>query len=296
MNDVSKKAIGGLLRLVATLAVLLFVPVWTLDYWQAWVFLAVFSIATFAITLYLMKKDPRLLERRVNAGVRAEKEKSQKIIQSLATIAFVAVIAFPAFDHRFGWSAVPPSVVLAGDVLVALGLLVIFFVFRENTYTVGAARAGVVVGIAHVHSDYDCHCVEAAGRGEISGEELAGLFGVSRPSEISPGAAHLVALFTKPSVSASRHTDQPRTLRLCARRKSKARGNCTVKGRARLRRSRLRGYGLAGRAGNRSLAVLKISTEVELFSAMGCGAGYLGEIRLAHPAHSTNKYVGSRSV
>jgi protein-S-isoprenylcysteine O-methyltransferase Ste14 len=137
MNDVSKKAIGGLLRLVATLAVLLFVPVWTLDYWQAWVFLAVFSIATFAITRYLMKKDLELLERRVNAGVRAEKEKSQKIIQSLATIAFVAVIAFPAFDHRFGWSAVPPSVVVTGDVLVALGLGVIFFVFRENTYTAG---------------------------------------------------------------------------------------------------------------------------------------------------------------
>jgi protein-S-isoprenylcysteine O-methyltransferase Ste14 len=137
MNDVSKKAIGGLLRLAATLAVLLFVPVWTLDYWQAWVFLAVFSIATFAITLHLMKKDPKLLERRVNAGVRAEKEKSQKIIQSLATIAFVAVICFPAFDHRFGWSAVLPSVVVAGDVLVALGLLVIFFVFRENTYTAG---------------------------------------------------------------------------------------------------------------------------------------------------------------
>jgi uncharacterized membrane protein YcjF (UPF0283 family) len=56
MKDLNKKAIGGLLRLVVTLAVLLFVPVWTRDYWQAWVFLAVFFVAILAVTLYLMKK------------------------------------------------------------------------------------------------------------------------------------------------------------------------------------------------------------------------------------------------
>jgi protein-S-isoprenylcysteine O-methyltransferase Ste14 len=137
MNDLNKKAIGGLLRLVATLGALLFVPVRTLDYWQAWVFLALFSVAILAITLYLMKKDPKLLERRVNAGIRAEKEKSQKIIQVLATITFMAVLAFPAFDHRFCWSAAPPCVAAAGDVLVVLGLLIVFLVFKENTYTAG---------------------------------------------------------------------------------------------------------------------------------------------------------------
>jgi protein-S-isoprenylcysteine O-methyltransferase Ste14 len=137
MKDLNKKAIAGLLRLVLTLALLLFVPVWTFDYWQAWVFLAVFFVAILAITLYLMKKDPKLLERRVNAGPRAEKEKSQKIIQVLATIAFIAVLAFPAFDHRFSWSPVPPYVAVAGDVLVVLGLLIVFLVFKENTYTAG---------------------------------------------------------------------------------------------------------------------------------------------------------------
>lgn len=137
MKDLNKKAIGGLLRLVVTLAVLLFVPVWTFDYWQAWVFLAVFFVAILAVTLYLMKKDRKLLERRVNAGPRAEKENSQKIIQVLATIAFIAVLALPAFDHRFCWSPVPSYVAVAGDVLVVLGLLIVFLVFKENTYTAG---------------------------------------------------------------------------------------------------------------------------------------------------------------
>src|SRR5271166_6051089 len=128
MKDLDKKAWGGLVRLVVSLGALLFLPSWTLDYWQAWVFLAVFSASIVMITLFLMKKDPKLLQRRVNAGPGAEKQKVQKVIQAFATIAFMAVIVFPAIDHRFAWSRVPAYVALSGDVLVALGLLLIFFV------------------------------------------------------------------------------------------------------------------------------------------------------------------------
>jgi hypothetical protein len=39
-----------------------------------------------------------------------------------------------ALDHRFVWSRMPPYVALTGDVLVALGFLAIFFVFKENTF------------------------------------------------------------------------------------------------------------------------------------------------------------------
>jgi protein-S-isoprenylcysteine O-methyltransferase Ste14 len=87
------------------------------------------------ITIYLIKRDPRLLERRIKAGPSAEKERSQKVIQALATIAFVVVFVFSAVDHRFAWSSVPPYSVVAGDILVVLGLLIIFFVFKENTFT-----------------------------------------------------------------------------------------------------------------------------------------------------------------
>jgi protein-S-isoprenylcysteine O-methyltransferase Ste14 len=137
MKDLDKKAFGGLLRLLVSLAVSLFLPAWTLDYWQAWTFLAVFAASVLAITLYLMKKDPKLLERRVIAGPGAEKEKSQKVIQFLAAIAFVALFVFSAIDHRFRWSVVPSYVVIAGDALVALGLLIVFVVFKENTFTSG---------------------------------------------------------------------------------------------------------------------------------------------------------------
>ena len=72
MTGVNKRALVGLLGLLAAMTALLFVPAWTLRYWQAWVFLSVFFGAALAITVYLMKRDPGLLERRIYAGPTAE--------------------------------------------------------------------------------------------------------------------------------------------------------------------------------------------------------------------------------
>ncbi len=44
-------------------------------------------------------------------------------------------MVLPSLDHRFFWSAVPLTVVAAGDLLVALGFLIVFLVFKENTFT-----------------------------------------------------------------------------------------------------------------------------------------------------------------
>jgi protein-S-isoprenylcysteine O-methyltransferase Ste14 len=128
------KAFSGLLQLTVFMAAALFIPAWTLNYWQAWLFLAVFFVAVLLITVYLIRKDPGLLERRIKAGSGAETRRSQKIIQLLAAIAFISIFILSALDHRFAWSALPYYVVVAGDLFVALGLLVVFFVFRENSY------------------------------------------------------------------------------------------------------------------------------------------------------------------
>ena len=115
------------------LGVLLFLPAWTLAYWQAWVFIVVFMISVNVIGLYLSLKDPALLERRKKVGP-GEQSTTQKIIMFLAIITSLALLVFCAFDHRFAWSPVPSSVSVLGDVLVALGLLIDLFVFRENSY------------------------------------------------------------------------------------------------------------------------------------------------------------------
>jgi hypothetical protein len=104
MKNLNKKAFGGLPGLLVVMTALLFLPAWTLDYWQAWIFLALFGGSALAITLYLMKNDPKLLERRVYAGPTAEKETSQKIIQSITSVGFMAMLVVPALDHRLHWS------------------------------------------------------------------------------------------------------------------------------------------------------------------------------------------------
>ncbi|MHB8383781.1 MAG: methyltransferase family protein [Candidatus Binataceae bacterium] len=134
MNDLNRKALGKLGSFLPVLAAAVFLAAWTLNYWQAWVFLAIFGGSSLAITAYLMKHDPKLLERRVYAGPRSEKQTRQQIIQAIAFVSFFAILLFPAFDHRFGWSAVPSYVAIAGDALVAFGFLIVFFVFKENTF------------------------------------------------------------------------------------------------------------------------------------------------------------------
>ncbi len=132
-----RRAVGGFATLIVILGAALFIPAGTTRYWQAWVFCAIFSVWVLAITAYLARKDPKLLERRVNAGPAAEKETSQKIIQLFASLSFIAIFVVSAIDHRFGWSAVPVSVVVLGDVLIALGFYAVFLVLRENTYAAG---------------------------------------------------------------------------------------------------------------------------------------------------------------
>jgi protein-S-isoprenylcysteine O-methyltransferase Ste14 len=115
----------------------------TLRYAEAWAFLGIFFGASLAVTLDLMKRDPKLLARRVKAGPTAEVRPRQRLLQGLASSAFLAILAVPALDHRFGWSHVPVPVVIAGDALVALGFLVVFRVFRENSYASATIEVGV---------------------------------------------------------------------------------------------------------------------------------------------------------
>ncbi len=112
-----------------------FLAAGTACYLRGWIFLATFGGASLAITLYLAKRDPALLERRTKAGPVAERQASQKIIQLVANFAFLAILAVPALDHRFRWSHVPLAVSIAGDALVALGFVIVFRVFVANTFT-----------------------------------------------------------------------------------------------------------------------------------------------------------------
>jgi protein-S-isoprenylcysteine O-methyltransferase Ste14 len=121
--------------LAAAMGLLLFVPAGTVRYWQAWVYLAIFTGASALITRTLLRRDPALLERRMTGGPAAEKRPAQKVVMLGTSIGFVALLVVPALDHRRGGSAVPVGAVLAGDALVAIGFFLISRVYRENPFT-----------------------------------------------------------------------------------------------------------------------------------------------------------------
>jgi protein-S-isoprenylcysteine O-methyltransferase Ste14 len=83
----------------------------------------------------LARYDPRLLASRVQAGPVAETQKSQQIIQSFASLFFIALFIVPGLDFRFHWSKVPAVISVIADAVVALSLYFVFLVFKENTYT-----------------------------------------------------------------------------------------------------------------------------------------------------------------
>ena len=127
---------GMVMNIVGALAILtcVFLPVGTFNDWQGWVFFAVFEIASQVFWIYFLINDPELLKRRMKAGPGAETETSQKIIVWLIMIGFIALLVFPGFDHRYGWSPVPAYVTIFGDALIVLAFVAFFFILKQNSW------------------------------------------------------------------------------------------------------------------------------------------------------------------
>jgi protein-S-isoprenylcysteine O-methyltransferase Ste14 len=131
---IALQALASSLFGLAFFAALLFWPAGTLNYWQAWVFIAVFIISTMIPSIYLAVSDPAALQRRMKAGPTAETRTVQKLVITGTILAVVAVLVVSALDHRFGWSQVPTAIVIVGNILVAVGLVLAQLVVIQNSY------------------------------------------------------------------------------------------------------------------------------------------------------------------
>ena len=116
------------------LAAVLFGAAGTRHFWQAWAYLGVYFVTMEATNVYLIRVDPALLVRRLKRGEGGETEGVQRVFQALVVPLFLGMLAVAALDHRFGWSAVPTAVAVVGQALAAASYVLVFFVFRENTF------------------------------------------------------------------------------------------------------------------------------------------------------------------
>jgi protein-S-isoprenylcysteine O-methyltransferase Ste14 len=123
----------GLVMTSVLIGLALFLSAGTINYWQAWVYLGVSSVSSVLVTVSVTK-DPILLESRTRGGPTAEKRAIQKIIVLCAAIAAIATFILPALDRRFDWSNAPSWLSIVGDVLIIVGMWMVFRVFKENSF------------------------------------------------------------------------------------------------------------------------------------------------------------------
>jgi protein-S-isoprenylcysteine O-methyltransferase Ste14 len=140
MANPLRTAVVDLARAPLFVALLIFVPAWSLDYWEAWLYLALLAATLGLIKWYLVKHDPALAERRKYTGPKFEPERSQRIIQSFGGALICAIFIMSGFEHRLHGSAVSPAAVFVADGLLVVGMYVVFRTFRENSFAGSTVR------------------------------------------------------------------------------------------------------------------------------------------------------------
>src|SRR4051812_18672477 len=98
MDDLTRRMLVGLGKFQLFLALVIFLPAWSLRYWQGWLYWLIFGLFCFVLGLYFARRDPALVARRMEAGPKAEKEPRQKLILTCATVTLVAVYVVSGLD------------------------------------------------------------------------------------------------------------------------------------------------------------------------------------------------------
>lgn len=116
---------------VVVLGLLIFLPAWSLRYWQGWLLMGLLFVPMFIAGLVMMAKNPDLLRKRLNAK---EKEAEQKTVVALSGMLFVAAFILAGLNWRFGWWVLPDWAVWVAAGIFLLSYLLYAEVLRENTY------------------------------------------------------------------------------------------------------------------------------------------------------------------
>ena len=113
------------------ISLLLFIPAGTLNYPNAWLFLALLFIPMFIAGIIMLIKSPELLKKRLNAK---EEENEQKIVILISGAIFLLAFIIAGLNFRFGWSKLPQIVVVVASIIFLLNYIMYAEVLRENIY------------------------------------------------------------------------------------------------------------------------------------------------------------------
>lgn len=127
MVEAFTKFICGLLMV----GLLIFLPAGTLSYPCGWLLVGLLFLPMLIAGFVMLAKSPEFLKKRLDAK---EKQGTQKGVVAFSGLMFIAGFVVAGLDFRFGWSAMPPWVVITASVLFLVAYALYAEVMRENAY------------------------------------------------------------------------------------------------------------------------------------------------------------------
>jgi len=124
-------------------ALMLFWPAGTWYWWEGWVMFVLWLVFGLVLNVYLLKKDPVLLDERLKLAPFHKDQKSWDVLLvALFVVAWIALYAVPGFEVvRYGWSASYPLWVKVIAFIVHIPCFMLLgWVMHENTYLSQAVK------------------------------------------------------------------------------------------------------------------------------------------------------------
>lgn len=116
---------------VFLVGLLIFLPAGTFAYWNGWLFMGILFVPMFLAGIVLMLKNPKLLQKRLDAK---EEQSEQNIVVKLSGLMFLAGFVMAGLNFRFQWLLLPKSVSIIATGCFLFAYLLYAEVMRENTY------------------------------------------------------------------------------------------------------------------------------------------------------------------
>ncbi len=124
-------AITKFLLGVVLVGILIFLPAGTFSFFNGWLLMGILFIPMFFAGIVMLFKNPDLLKSRLDAK---EKQREQSLVVKLSGLMFLAGFVVAGLGVRFGWYALPKSVVIVAAVIFIIAYILYAEVLRENTY------------------------------------------------------------------------------------------------------------------------------------------------------------------
>lgn len=118
--------------IVSIMGLLVFIPAGTFSWIEAWINILIVLFIFEAMVIYFWRYDRELIQSR--GSINKPTEKWDILLYALLMISMISILIVAGLDYRFELSTIPEFFRYSAITLVIAGLLIYFFVMKENTY------------------------------------------------------------------------------------------------------------------------------------------------------------------